>query len=174
MNLFVTVGAQMPFDRLVRAVDTWAAQHPEHTVFAQVGDADYAPRSLEAAAFLPPGDFGARCDGADAIVGHAGTGTLFAALTRGKPVLVMPRRAHLSETRNDHQVATAKHFKTRRGVYVADDESSLSAALDRLVQESAARGSGEPNAPMGRLPASAPLLRAIAQFIDASATTRRG
>ena len=47
---------------------------------------------------------------ADAIIAHAGMGTILTALEMGKPLLVMPRRAELGEHRNDHQLATAMRF----------------------------------------------------------------
>jgi len=46
------------------------------------------------------------------------------------PILVMPRRAALRETRNDHQVATAERFG-KLGVPVAWDETELASKLDR-------------------------------------------
>ncbi len=37
--IFVTVGEQLPFDRLVRAVDEWAAASGKE-VFAQIGNSE--------------------------------------------------------------------------------------------------------------------------------------
>ena len=50
----------------------------------------------------------------------------------GKPILVMPRRGDLRETRNDHQVATAERFLAQGRVAVAMTEGDLPAMLDRL------------------------------------------
>jgi UDP-N-acetylglucosamine transferase subunit ALG13 len=69
---------------------------------------------------------------ADAIVAHAGIGTILTALELGKPVLVMPRRAKFGEHRNDHQLATARRFAELGRVSVAFDETELSARLDEL------------------------------------------
>jgi UDP-N-acetylglucosamine transferase subunit ALG13 len=156
MRIFVTVGAQMPFDRLVAGVDAWAADRPEHRVRAQIGDGG-PPRHLSWTRFLPPAELDRALDEADAIVGHAGTGTLFAALERGKPVLVMPRRAALRETRNDHQIATAERFAHLAGVRVAWDERELPAKLDALPH---ARGG-----PRVERESRGPLVEAIAAFI---------
>jgi UDP-N-acetylglucosamine transferase subunit ALG13 len=158
MRIFVTVGAQMPFDRLIAAVDAWAAEHPEHEVQAQIGETALTPRHLSWTKFLPPPEFDRAFEEADAIVGHAGTGTLFAAMERGKPVLVLPRHAALRETRNEHQVATAKRFAHFAGVVVAWDETELPAKLDALP--SMRGGSVLAHA------ASGPLVEAIATFID--------
>lgn len=164
MNLLLTVGAQMPFDRLVAALDHWARQHPSAHVTAQIGDSALRPTHLHAQRFLEPARFDRACDEADAIVGHAGIGTLFAALERGKPVLVLPRRADLRETRNDHQLATARRFGERPGVVVVWDERDLPAGLERLAEQvRAASGVVEPALREG------PLFDAIRSFMDSGA-----
>ncbi|UJR80256.1 glycosyltransferase [Sandaracinus amylolyticus] len=130
--IFVTVGAQMPFDRMVKAVDEWAAARKRADVFAQIGPADYVPRHVKWTRFLEPDDFLARYREASVIVAHAGTGSILQALELGKPILVMPRRAALRETRNDHQVATAERFQSLGRVPVAWDATDLAQALDRI------------------------------------------
>ncbi len=130
--IFVTVGAQMPFDRLIRAVDAWTGERGRQDVFAQIGPTDYRPEHMEWTKFLNPPEFNACFRDCTAVVAHAGMGTLITALELGKPILVMPRRADLHETRNDHQLPTAKHFGERSNVDVAYAEPELSACLDRV------------------------------------------
>lgn len=132
MKVFVAVGTQLAFDRLVRTVDAWAAEHPEVEVFAQIGPGEYRPRHLRFQAFVPPPTFEHESRRADVLVTHAGTGSIFTALELGKPILVMPRRAALREHRNDHQLATAERFQELRGVNVAWDESDLRGMLERI------------------------------------------
>ncbi len=158
LSFFVTVGAQMPFDRLVRAVDTWAAERPQHRIFAQIGAGTMQPKHLAWTRFLSVSELARAYDEADAVIGHAGTGTLLAALERRKPILVMPRRADLRETRNDHQLATAKRFAELAGVVVAWNEEDLASRLETLrdVRPGLALA-GE---------ASGPLVTLIATFID--------
>ena len=69
---------------------------------------------------------------ADAVVAHAGIGTILGALELGKPTVVMPRRAALGEHRNDHQLATARRF-SGPGIAVALDEHELAAELGRMA-----------------------------------------
>ena len=69
---------------------------------------------------------------ADAVVAHAGIGTILTALELGKPLLVMPRRAEFGEHRNDHQLATARRFAELGSVIVAFDETELAGRLDEL------------------------------------------
>jgi UDP-N-acetylglucosamine transferase subunit ALG13 len=130
--IFITVGAQMPFDRLVRTVDEWAARHGRDDVFAQVGPTDFRPRYIRFEKFLDPAAFLQKVRAASVVVAHAGMGSILTALEHSKPILVMPRRGNLMETRNDHQVATAEQFKKQGRVVVAMDENELDAQLEQI------------------------------------------
>jgi UDP-N-acetylglucosamine transferase subunit ALG13 len=131
--IFVTVGAQMAFDRLVRTVDEWAGLRGRSDIFAQIGASDYRPRHITATRFLDPAEFRGRVEGARVVVAHAGMGSIITALELGKPIIVMPRRGDLHETRSDHQVATAKHFVRQGRIIVAFDEHELVEKLDQAV-----------------------------------------
>ena len=52
--IFVTVGSQLPFDRLTAAVDDWAATRPEVELFGQVGDTEQPPTSFASVSTMPP------------------------------------------------------------------------------------------------------------------------
>ena len=132
--IFVTVGGQLPFDRLVHAVDQWASQHHRTDVFAQIGNSPNPPTHIEWQRLLPPPDFQSKARGAEVIVAHAGMGSILTALEFGKPIIVVPRRAHLGEHRNDHQWATVKHLSKDVGVTVAADETALLDQLQRLEE----------------------------------------
>lgn len=135
--IFVTVGAQMPFDRLVRAVDEWAGGTGRSDVLAQVGPSDYEPTSIRWERFMPPPRFRRVVEEASVLVAHAGTGSILTAMEMGKPILIMPRRGHLGETRNDHQLATARRFMGSQGIAVAFDEHELRGKLDTVDRLSA-------------------------------------
>lgn len=137
--IFVTVGAQMAFDRLIRAVDQWAGLSGHGDVFAQTGMGGYQPLHLRHERFLEPARFRSVFREATLIVAHAGMGSIITALDLAKPILVMPRRGDLAETRNDHQIATARRFATLGAVHVAMDEKELAARLDELTNGTPAR-----------------------------------
>ncbi len=140
VTIFVTVGTELPFDRLVRAVDAWAHESGVHgEVFAQIGATDRRPEYIAAQPFLDPQDFRRVFEQADLVVGHAGMGTILSSLTAEKPLLVMPRRASAGEHRNDHQLATAQYFTELDMVNVALDEAALVRMLDRR-EELTAKG----------------------------------
>lgn len=155
--IFVTVGAQMPFDRLVRTVDAWAAGHPEHHVLAQIGDGASPPSAMHWTHRLDAATFRRCLFEADLVVTHAGMGTILTALELGKPTIVMPRRGQLRETRNDHQLATAESLLADERIAVAWDERELLEKLDHMADV----------APPPPVPshASADLLDALRQFI---------
>ena len=134
--IFLTVGYQMPFDRLVQAVDEWCEHNPKQNIFAQIGPATYQPRHMEFIDFMEPGDFATRFRGATGIIAHAGMGSIISALQHGKPILIMPRHGDLGETRNDHQIDTARRFNSRRGICVAEDETEIPSMLDLLASVS--------------------------------------
>lgn len=160
--ILVTVGAQMPFDRLIAAVDAWAALHPTVRFFAQIGEQAWTPRHIPYATRLAPNAFIDRVRKSTGIVAHAGMGSILSALEHGKPILVMPRRGDLGETRNDHQFATARRFASTGRVQVAFDETALPEALDRLV--GIARGQAQPLHAIGPY-ASTELLDALRAFV---------
>jgi UDP-N-acetylglucosamine transferase subunit ALG13 len=130
--IFLTVGAQMPFDRLVRRVDRWAQMRRRSDVFAQIGNTALRPAHVEWTHFLDPLDYRRRLAEADVIVTHAGMGTILTALEFGRPILVLPRRADLRETRTDHQLGTARALADARRIFVAWNEDELLHSLEAL------------------------------------------
>lgn len=148
----------MPFDRLVKTVDQWASRNGRDDVFAQIGQSEYRPANIQWTKFLEPEEFKRKYTTANVIVAHAGTGSIITALQLGKPVLIMPRHSILRETRNDHQIATAKQFCRFDSVTVAWDENELATKLELIDQ---LRGST-----MIESYASSELVKAIREFID--------
>jgi UDP-N-acetylglucosamine transferase subunit ALG13 len=130
--IFVTVGTQLPFDRLIRAIDQWAARAGRPDVFAQIGPGQYKPKHFASEAFLDAQQFRRHVQDADAVIAHAGMGSIITALELGKPIIVMPRRFDQGEHRNDHQLATAKRFLAQGRIVVAFDENHLIEKLDQI------------------------------------------
>lgn len=155
--IFLTIGSSTPFDRLVRAVDEWAQDQPRDTVFAQIGRTSLVPQHVPWVDQLTSKEFKARVRSAQLIVSHAGMGTVLTALEVGTPLLVLPRRGDLQETRNDHQRATACWLATKPGITVAEDEHQVGPWIDRLR----ATASPERISPV----ASGGLIDALAAFI---------
>lgn len=128
--IFVTVGTQLAFDRMVAALDAWAGQHPAEEVFAQIGPSGLRPLHMKHAQFLPPAQVDELMRAADVIVAHAGMGSVLTALALQRPIVIVPRSAAKGEHRNDHQLATARWLQSRPGVFVAWDETEVAAWLN--------------------------------------------
>lgn len=126
--IFVTIGTQLPFDRLIKIIDELAPQLNED-VIAQVYQCGFTPQNIKTVDFLAPDEFNTLFDKARLIVSHAGMGTILSALQKNKPIIVFPRIAALGEHRNEHQMATARKFKEMGAVNVAMNEEELEKLL---------------------------------------------
>lgn len=124
--ILVTVGTQVPFDRLVALVDDWIGESgSKKKVVAQVGSSDYNSKNMNVFKSVEPELFEKYINDCDFIISHAGMGSILTALRLKKPIVIFPRKASLGEHRNDHQLATAKSFSNIDGVYVANDKEEL-------------------------------------------------
>jgi len=131
--IFITIGTQAPFDRLIRALDECALAYKDHDFIAQVIPSDYEIKNMKVLGFIPPKEFDRYISEADLIISHAGMGTILSSLTKGKPLLIFPRLAKYHEHRNDHQLATATKFQYLNYVYTAFDTEELKAKLAELI-----------------------------------------
>lgn len=164
--IFLTVGTQLPFDRLVRALDNWNTGQAPDRVFGQIADPSdngYIPKNFYFKDFIDPDEFAQKYEEAKLIVAHAGMGSIISALTHPKPIVIMPRRADLYEHRNDHQLATAQQFASREGIYVAKDEIVLGSLLDELLAKPNEELAGQADAAH----AGPELIAAVRSFIFA-------
>lgn len=148
--IVVTVGTQLPFDRLVMAMDAIAPAIKE-PIFAQIGLGAYIPTNFEYCRLAPPAELNERFEQASSIVSHAGTGSLLAARRFGKPIILFPRRATQGEHRNEHQLATCKQVEGTPGVLVAYDEDQLAKMLQwQFDRREPTLSNAEPGSPLGR------------------------
>ena len=127
--IFPPVGTQLPFDRLIDALDGWAARTPGVRVVAQIGRAARTPSHIAWMRDMTPAEFRQQVAGCDTVVAHAGMGSIITAIELGKRVIVMPRLAALGEHRNDHQLATVARLSHLRGLEVAHDADDLTRRL---------------------------------------------
>ena len=164
--IFLTVGTQFPFDRLVRAVDKAVARNGfKETIVAQVGEGfRYKPKNLQYVTLLKKEVFDRYVTEASAIVSHSGVGTITMALDRKKPLLVMPRLRKYGEVVNDHQLAIAQTFEELGhilAVYGAEDLPKRLRQLKAFV-------------PKARKNQAKKVARRIAQFLAEANLERYG
>lgn len=122
--ILLTVGTQLPFDRLVRLMDALAPALSA-PVIAQIGAGKYRPINMECRTFIDPIELEAMLASCTLIVSHAGIGAVVMAQRHLKPLILFPRLASLVEHRNDHQVATVRALEGRDGLYVANTDEDL-------------------------------------------------
>lgn len=126
--IFGTVGTHdAPFNRLVAALDAFAAAHPEHEVVIQTGHSTCHPRAAAWYRFAP--SLEADMARAALVVTHCGSGTVIELLMRGTPFILVPRTAARGEHINDHQVLHARALRERYGVPAVEDTAALDEAI---------------------------------------------
>lgn len=126
--IFATTGTQLPFPRLVAALDALAPTLGE-PVIAQIGPDQGAYSNLDTHATLSPARFDEMFAAARVVVAHAGIGTILSARRHGRPLVLVPRRFDQGEHRNDHQLATARELEARAGLTVVWDIADLAEVL---------------------------------------------
>ena len=131
--IFLTVGTQFPFDRLVKAIDGILDDGLiDEKVFGQIGESSYQPRNFEFVDSLDKRDFDSRLRRASGVISHAGTGVITMALQNKKPLLVMPRLRKYGEVVHDHQVEMARKFEECGHLLVAYDVEYLPEGIQKL------------------------------------------
>ena len=132
IKVFLTVGTQLPFDRLVKLVDDVSSEFNYISFFGQIASTDYVPKNFDFRDFLDLEEYAKRFSEADLIVGHAGMGTIINCLGKNKPFAMMSRRSDLGEHRNDHQLATFLKFSELKGCFGFVNKKELISILSNI------------------------------------------
>lgn len=135
--LFATVGATLPFDRLVRLVTTAKAAGliPERVLIQTGVGAGSAGAAVEAVETLSFEDMLANLRDADIVVCHGGTGSLITALRNGCRIIAVPRLFELGEHYDDHQAEITKAFEARGLIEIANTPEQFAVALTKIRSE---------------------------------------
>jgi UDP-N-acetylglucosamine--N-acetylmuramyl-(pentapeptide) pyrophosphoryl-undecaprenol N-acetylglucosamine transferase len=128
--LFATVGAVLPFDRLVAMVAELKA-HGDITeeVVIQCGVGGHRPEGVESSETLSFDRMQTVLRDADIVVCHGGTGSLITALRQGCRVIAVPRLFSKREVYDDHQEEIVNAFVARGLILRADTLDDLADAL---------------------------------------------
>ena len=129
--IFVTVGSQVPFDRMIKAVETWAMENGcTDEMFYQIG-AGTPPKTGQWRRLIPPDEYRRLCQEACIIVGHAGTGIWMTSAELAKRLILFPRRfAFFHEHRNEHQYNMCLRLASKKSVTIAFTVEELHAYLN--------------------------------------------
>lgn len=131
--LFATVGATLPFDRLVDTVIQLkaAGEITEHVVL-QIGVGGKKPPPIEGVDIVETLSFDRvqqLLHDADIVICHGGTGSLITGLRAGCRVISMPRLFDRGEHYDDHQAEITEAFVARGLIWSANSADELKVAL---------------------------------------------
>lgn len=128
--LFATVGATLPFNRLVDTVAELKAlgEIPEDVII-QTGIGGHSPGGVETVETLPFERIQELLHDASIVICHGGTGSLITALREGCHVIAMPRLMEKGEHYDNHQEEITSAFAARGLIAVANTPHELSEAL---------------------------------------------
>lgn len=134
--IFITVGTQLPFDRLLESFAEWRnSRGYSGQVVAQVGEESrFTHPEMQVVKTLSSEEYYHWFCQAQGIVSHAGMGSILSCLDHSKRGVFMPRQYALGEHRNDHQLDTAKAFNGQYpSLAFCSDKQALFTALDGLI-----------------------------------------
>ena len=132
MKLFVSVGTQLPFERLLSMVES-LNQEDKFEIVYQISESNFKSENATVYKYLSPNDYKRYFDWCDVFVSHAGMGSIITALEAGKPIVITPRLYSYNEHRNDHQLATVERFRNYPLVQVASNKDELLQAFEKLA-----------------------------------------
>lgn len=127
--ILVTIGTnERPFDRLVRAAAELQVDEP---LVVQHGSSQVSHGIGEWVAFMPFDALAQRAIEARVVVCHAGVGSIMLARRCGHMPIVVPRRRHLGEAVDDHQLVLARRLSSAGLVTLVEDTDALPEAVGR-------------------------------------------
>jgi UDP-N-acetylglucosamine transferase subunit ALG13 len=122
--IFVGVGTQFAFNRLIENMDEWATNYDEE-VIAQIAGGEYIPQHMRWQRFIDAAQYNQYIKDASVFVSHAGMGNIISARQHNTPIIVMNRQCALGEHRNDHQTDGIKWMAELSGVYAVTTQAEL-------------------------------------------------
>lgn len=135
--LFATVGATLPFDRLINLVLDAKRRGvlPEHVIL-QTGvganhDGIEGLEGVELHETLPFDRIREILAAADIVVCHGGTGSIITAMREGCRIIAVPRRFSRGEHYDDHQWEITQAFTDRQVLTMVGDDDDFIGALTR-------------------------------------------
>ena len=155
--ILATIGTnEQPFDRLVRAVADLRVDEP---LIVQYGSSSIRGEHGEWIDFMSFDQLAERMREARVVICHAGVGSIMLARRCGRRPLVVPRRLHLGEAVDDHQLGIARRLHEWGLVTLVEDESRLAELA------AAADGDGTPGRIGGSLSGASALAEDIRGFL---------
>jgi UDP-N-acetylglucosamine--N-acetylmuramyl-(pentapeptide) pyrophosphoryl-undecaprenol N-acetylglucosamine transferase len=134
--LFATVGAILPFERMV----AWVAELKQdglipEEVIAQVGEGSLTRPGINTVESIPFDQLQEILVSANLVVCHGGTGSIITALRQACRIVAVPRLLENGEGYDDHQLEICRAFRDRGLIRVAQSKEELIQQLDLARQD---------------------------------------
>lgn len=131
--IFITVGSQLTFDRLLKAVDKEIeAGNIKDQVIVQGGKTKFKSKNMKIIKFLELNEFDKYIKDADLIISHGGVGSIIDALKYNKTVIATPRLKKYKEALNDHQIQIIENFGIEGYIIPLLDLTELNLAIEKV------------------------------------------
>lgn len=131
--IFITVGSQLTFDRLLKAVDKEIeAGNIKDQVIVQSGKTKFKSKNMKIIKFLELDEFDKYIKDADLIISHGGVGSIIDALKYNKTVIATPRLKKYKEALNDHQIQIIENFGIEGYIIPLLDLTELNLAIEKV------------------------------------------
>jgi UDP-N-acetylglucosamine transferase subunit ALG13 len=124
--IFATVGSTaIRFDRFIDALEAL----PERDLLVQHGPMRAPAGASRAVPYMQFPEVVESMEAADAVISHAGAGSILCALRAGHTPIVVPRLKRFEETVDDHQVEFARALAAEGKVIAVEDLERLPDAV---------------------------------------------
>jgi UDP-N-acetylglucosamine transferase subunit ALG13 len=130
--IFVSLGTQPhQFIRLLKELEELIKIYNiSDEVIVQAGHTKYETKLFKTFDFVDNSTFSEFMDKADVIISHAGSGSLFSAIKRGKKIIAVARLKKYKEHKDDHQTELCQ--KLSQEGYLIDGTYSVIEAWKKL------------------------------------------
>jgi UDP-N-acetylglucosamine transferase subunit ALG13 len=106
--IFVTVGATLGFDRLLKMVDD---NIKDKEVVFQIANSEYIPKKGVYHRFLSLDEMEFYINNSDFVISHAGVGTILFLIQLKKSAIIVPRYKKYNEAVDDHQLEISNYVR---------------------------------------------------------------
>ena len=133
--IFVTVGASLPFDRLIEYIDNEIAPKLDIDIIAQIHDkARYIPKNMEYIKTVDRATYEKYIKKAEIIIAHAGIGVIMDCIKFKKKCIIVPRNPTKGEHIDSHQYEICKYLEKYSQVGIVYDLSDLFSLITKMLR----------------------------------------
>lgn len=133
--VLVSVGTQrQQFTRLFEMVEK-SNKLSKKEIIAQAGYTKYESKKMKIFDFIDGNQMEELISSAELVICHAGVGTIFEALLKGKKVIACPRYKKYKEHVNDHQLEICEALEKEGYIITCYDKDNLDDKIDEAFKK---------------------------------------